>query len=287
MVLVLIASGLVASARQQPPNQSPPGSVNPFDPVELLSSSGYEARRLGDGFWEVLDLKIRPKNLKSIDAVLARSSDNKNVRVRVFIGVCRSQADEDELKTKLVDLNRRSRPTELLLDKGRVFAVTDLAVEKIDKETLVSSIEKTAKDADDLYPEIAMHVRLLEPSMGAGMGPGAGKGGGIGRNPDKPGDSPTSSSTSSAVDSRPVALNSVRPEYTREARAEKVQGVVRLRILVDETGSVAKVSVITGLPAGLTDKAIEAVRKIRFKPAMKDGKPVNFWTAVVVNFELK
>jgi protein TonB len=62
---------------------------------------------------------------------------------------------------------------------------------------------------------------------------------------------------------------------------------VRLRILVDETGSVAKVSVITGLPAGLTDKAIEAVRKIRFKPAMKDGKPVNFWTAVVVNFELK
>ena len=47
--------------------------------------------------------------------------------------------------------------------------------------------------------------------------------------------------------------------------------------------AVAGAQVIKGLPGGLTEKAMEAARQIKFIPAMKDGKPVSMW----MNFEYK
>src|SRR5262245_41329281 len=105
IAVVFITWGLQASAGQQSANPSPP-TMNPLDPIELLSSSGYTVTKLGDGFWQVLELKLRSKNLKSPDAILARSSDNKSLRVRILIGVLRNDAGEDELKMKLVDVNK-------------------------------------------------------------------------------------------------------------------------------------------------------------------------------------
>jgi protein TonB len=58
-------------------------------------------------------------------------------------------------------------------------------------------------------------------------------------------------------------------------------------MLVDETGAVKNIRVIRGLPDGLTDRAIEAGYKMKFKPAMKDGKPVAIWIVAEVTFLLR
>jgi hypothetical protein len=44
--------------------------------------------------------------------------------------------------------------------------------------------------------------------------------------------------------------------------------------------------VASGLPHGLTEKALEAVQKIRFIPAMKNGKFVSTWMQLEYNFNL-
>ena len=263
--------------------------MNPLNLVELLSDSGYKPIQIRDGLWEIPELRYRPKNLKALDATLELSADKFTVRISVPIGVRNESADDEEFKSKLVDLNKRSKPTELALHKRGVFAVTDVITAKIDKDTLVGAIEKTARDADSLYPEIAKHVKLLEVSPGAGMGVGTGPGGGIGYDPNaKVPDSPVNSQTNvfQNVDSKPVILVDVRPHYTEEARREKIQGIVTLRILVDETGSPTKIAVIRGLPFGLNETAIVAGHSIKFKPAMKDGKPVSYWMVVQMNFSL-
>lgn len=116
-----------------------------------------------------------------------------------------------------------------------------------------------------------------------------GPGGGIGFDPNaKVSDSPIKSQTNvpRTVDTKPVILVNAQPRYTDEARREKIQGVVTLRILVDETGSPTKITIVRGLPGGLNESAIDAARRIKFKPAMKDGKPVSFWMVVEMNFSV-
>ena len=51
-------------------------------------------------------------------------------------------------------------------------------------------------------------------------------------------------------------------------------------------GQISDVRVIRGLPYGLTQKAIEATRKIRFEPAMKDGQPVSVRGELEFQFKL-
>ncbi len=66
----------------------------------------------------------------------------------------------------------------------------------------------------------------------------------------------------------------------------KYQGSVLLRIVVDERGLVRDVIVTSPLGMGLDEKAIEAVRKWRFRPGTRDGKAVPVWAAVEVMFRL-
>jgi len=76
------------------------------------------------------------------------------------------------------------------------------------------------------------------------------------------------------------------PKYTKDARKHNVKGTVVLRCVFRSTGEVTNISVIRGLPDGLTDRAIEAAKKIRFIPAMKDGHPVSMWMQLEYNFNL-
>ncbi|HXF41064.1 MAG TPA: energy transducer TonB [Blastocatellia bacterium] len=127
----------------------------------------------------------------------------------------------------------------------------------------------------------------IGPGKGAGVGPGhdGGLGDGgfhIG------GPRRTDSQTSTAVDSRPVLLNEPRPFYTEEARKNKVQGVVKVRILVDESGAVRQVIVTRALPDGLSEQAIRAANQMRFRPAMKNGQAVAYWISnVEIEFNLR
>jgi len=127
--------------------------------------------------------------------------------------------------------------------------------------------------------------------IGPGNGPGVGPGhdGGIGDGGFHiGGPRVTGSQPPTAVDSRPVLLNEPRPFYTEEARKNKVQGVVKVRILVDESGAVREVVVTRALPDGLSEQAIRAAHQMRFRPAMKNGQPVAYWISnVEIEFNLR
>ena len=62
--------------------------------------------------------------------------------------------------------------------------------------------------------------------------------------------------------------------YTDEARVNNIQGAVILRVVFLGNGTIGNISVIEPLPHGLTEKAIEAAKKIRFEPEIKNEKPV-------------
>jgi outer membrane biosynthesis protein TonB len=44
---------------------------------------------------------------------------------------------------------------------------------------------------------------------------------------------------------------------------------------------------VRGLPDGLEEEAIRAAYQLRFRPAMKGGQPVAFWTPVDIEFNLR
>ena len=87
--------------------------------------------------------------------------------------------------------------------------------------------------------------------------------------------------------SAPVALNSVEAEFTDEARRAKYQGVCIVSMIVDPQGNPQNPRVVRGLGMGLNERALEAVRRYRFKPAMLNGRtPVPVMISVEVNFRL-
>jgi TonB family protein len=65
-----------------------------------------------------------------------------------------------------------------------------------------------------------------------------------------------------------------------------VTGLVRLRAIFSSSGEVTNITVIKGLPSGLTEKAIAAARQIRFQPALKDGHVVSQWVTLEYNFNI-
>ncbi len=86
--------------------------------------------------------------------------------------------------------------------------------------------------------------------------------------------------------SAPTLVFKVEPEYSEEARKAKFQGTVVLYVVVDEKGNPRDLKVVRALGLGLDQKAIEAVQKWRFKPGLKDGKPVPVAAQIEVNFRL-
>jgi TonB family protein len=85
----------------------------------------------------------------------------------------------------------------------------------------------------------------------------------------------------------PRAILKEPPVYTEAARKERVQGLVILRLVIDETGQVDEVEVLKELPYGLTDNAIAAVKKWKFEPARHEGKPVAVLYNITINFRLE
>ena len=79
---------------------------------------------------------------------------------------------------------------------------------------------------------------------------------------------------------------SVEPEFSEEARKAKVAGNVLVNLYVDQQGRPSHVHVIRGVGMGLDEKAVEAVKQYKFKPAMENGKPVLVELNVEVNFQI-
>jgi TonB family protein len=76
------------------------------------------------------------------------------------------------------------------------------------------------------------------------------------------------------------------PPFSEQARKKKIQGVVTLSLTVAVDGTARDVKVVKGLGYGLDEKAVETVSGWKFKPALKDGEPIEKEINVEVNFHL-
>ncbi len=75
--------------------------------------------------------------------------------------------------------------------------------------------------------------------------------------------------------------------YPESAKKDGVEGRVFVKAYIDTTGSVVKTELLKGIGSGCDEAAIEAVKKVKFKPGMQRGKPVNVQVTVPILFKLQ
>jgi len=137
----------------------------------------------------------------------------------------------------------------------------------------------------------------ISDGSGSGVGPGhdgnigggrkgppggRGPGGSNGNNPDDP----DRVYPAPQVTERARVISKPEPQYTEDARRNQITGSVILRVVFSRTGEVTNIRALHSLPFGLTERAIAAARLIRFRPATKDGRPVNVSMQLEYNFNL-
>jgi TonB family protein len=77
-----------------------------------------------------------------------------------------------------------------------------------------------------------------------------------------------------------------KPDYSAEGRALKIEGEVRLDVLFTASGQVRVIRVVQGLGHGLDEQAVRAAEKIKFKPAQRQGQPVDSTATLHIIFQL-
>ena len=148
-------------------------------------------------------------------------------------------------------------------------------------------VQKNLDLANNTMPNLGMpNSTLRGVSLGNGTGTGIGSGNGSGIGPGSGGNIGGGVMHIGGGVSKPVVLYQVEPEFSEEARKAKFSGNVEVYLWVDTDGKPSHIRVVRGVGMGLDEKAVEAVRQYRFKPAMKDGKPVQVDLYVDVNFQI-
>jgi protein TonB len=124
--------------------------------------------------------------------------------------------------------------------------------------------------------------------IGSGNGGGIGSGGGGGYGPGSDG-----GAGGGVFDGGthgygfPACVYCPHAEFSDEAVKAKYQGVVVLLAIITPDGRATDIHVSKGLGLGLDQKAIDAVRNWRFKPALgPDGKPASVRVPIEVDFHL-
>jgi len=88
------------------------------------------------------------------------------------------------------------------------------------------------------------------------------------------------------VDQRIVLAQKPEAVYTEAARRNGITGTVIIKAVFTSAGNVSDIRVVSGLPFGLTENAVAAAKRIKFYPAVKDGKKVSTLTQLEYNFDL-
>ncbi|GAB4314401.1 MAG: energy transducer TonB [Candidatus Zixiibacteriota bacterium] len=90
------------------------------------------------------------------------------------------------------------------------------------------------------------------------------------------------------VDTMPVLVGMVRPEYPEVARLTKTEGAVWVQALIDVDGSVkkARISKPSGSNVGFEEAAITAAYANKYRPALQNNRPVAVWVTYKVQFKL-
>lgn len=76
------------------------------------------------------------------------------------------------------------------------------------------------------------------------------------------------------------------PQYTQEAKQLKIEGDVTLEVRFTASGQVQVLRVVNGLGHGLDQQAMQAAERIRFKPATRNGEPVDQVSVIHISFQL-
>jgi protein TonB len=136
-------------------------------------------------------------------------------------------------------------------------------------------MQKDLKMANNSMPNLGLpNSNLPGVSLGTGSGGGIGSGNGNGLGPGSGGNMGGGVMHAGSAQVGPRLIYSVDAEFSEEARKAKYQGNVQVYLIVGADG------------LGLDEKAIEAVRQYRFKPALQNGKPVPVDLYIDVNFQI-
>ena len=194
----------------------------------------------------------------------------------------------DPIKGKLPKIEDKpmTPPQIPVLDKPKIPIESAIAVQK----------DITLPD-NPMLPNVGVtkspNVALASNGQGGGAGMGTGYGGGLGSGTGNGFGPGTGGNTGGGLYrigggvSAPVPIFQPEAEFSDEARRAKYQGVCIVSLIVDAQGNPQNVHVVRPLGMGLDEKALEAVRKYKFKPALKDGRtPVPVMISVEVNFRL-
>jgi TonB family protein len=127
------------------------------------------------------------------------------------------------------------------------------------------------------------------PGGPGGIGAGTCCGVGDGTGPSVGGEAGTSASAlvSRRRPSRgPQVIEMIEPEYSDEARRARISGVVVVALEVGIDGHAHNIRILRPLGLGLDERALEAVSRWRFRPALADGRPIAWPATIEVNFRL-
>jgi TonB family protein len=186
--------------------------------------------------------------------------------------------------------------------KGHLPTVAEIQItppqlSKIERPKLgIAPTEMVKIPEDNNLPNLGVsqspQVVLVSQGRGSGSGFGQGQGGGIGMGHGSGVGPGTGGGYGGGLMSvgggvaAPVVIHSVEPEFTQDARQANFQGSVAIKLIVDTQGNPQDVRVIRHLGMGLDEKAMEAVRQYKFRPAMYQGHPVSVQIVMDVDFHL-
>jgi TonB family protein len=140
-------------------------------------------------------------------------------------------------------------------------------------------------------------VRGTVASAGFGNGIGSGRGARVNSAPEAvqqggfgnvvAGKADRTETTAQAAPLTPVViLSKPDPVYPPEARRLRIEGEVLLSVLFGSSGNLRVLKVVQGLGHGMDQAAVEAAERIRFKPAEREGRPVDSTALVHIIFQL-
>lgn len=182
------------------------------------------------------------------------------------------------------------------IDKLQITPPTVIKVDHPKIPVPPTVIMQPIKVPDNNLPNLGVQnspqVKLASNGTGGGAGIGSGTGTGVGVGKGA-GVGPGSGANygggvyqiGGAV-APPQLVYSVEPEFSDEARRAKYQGVVALNVVVNAQGRAVDITVVRHLGMGLDQKAIDAVRQYRFRPAIMNGKAVPVYMTIEVDFHL-
>jgi TonB family protein len=188
----------------------------------------------------------------------------------------------------------RGNPPKVVAPKMTVMAPQIL---KVDHPKLAAEPTEIVKMPENPnIPNLGLsnspQIALASQGKGSGSGFGSGSGGGlgmghgIGAGPGSGGGYGGGLMSVGGGVSAPSLIHSVEPEFTQEARQAGYQGSVSIQLIVDAQGNPQNVHVTRHANFGLDQKAVDAVRQYKFRPAMFQGHPVAVQIIIDVDFHL-